>query len=107
MDSLNILMCGIYTSIVCVNPETSTGHTLLVLRQMLIQPNNFIEIEKWMKGNALKKWESALDLRVHAHGYNVELIMKAPCNDNNPLGINSSCIYDWVPCYYGSDHDVI
>ena len=73
-------MGGIYTSIIGVNPETSTGHALLVLRQILIQHNNFIKIEKWMKGNALEKWESTLNLCVHAHGYYVELIMKASCN---------------------------
>ena len=36
IGSLNILMGGIYTSIICMNPETSTGHTLLVLRQVII-----------------------------------------------------------------------
>src|SRR4051812_12447118 len=107
IDSLNIPMGGIYTSFICVNPETSTGHTLLVLRQTMIQHNNFIEIEKWMKGNALKKWESTLNLCVHAHGYDVELIMKASCNDNYLLGIGSSCIYYWVPCDHGSDHDIL
>ena len=100
-------MGGTYTSIICVNPETSTGHALLVLRQILIQHNKFIEIEKWMKGNALKKWESTLDLCVHAHGYDVKLILKVPGNDDCPLGINSSCTYDWVPCDHGSDHDVL
>src|SRR3954468_3103122 len=84
-------MGGTYTSIICMNPKTSTGHTLRVLRQIIIQHNNFTEIEKCMKGNALKKWESTLNLCVHAHGYDVELIMKAPCNDNYSLGINSSC----------------
>src|SRR3954470_7102355 len=39
-----------------------------------------------LKGDALKKWESTLNLCVHAHGYDVELLMKAPCNDNYPLG---------------------
>ena len=66
----------IYALTIWVNPESSTGYTLLVLCQIMIQPNNFIEIEKWMKGNALKKWESTLNLCVHAHGYDVELIMK-------------------------------
>ena len=57
-------------------PETSMGHTLLVLCHILIQHNNFIKIEKRMKGNALKKWESTLNLCVHAHGYNVDLSCK-------------------------------
>src|SRR3954462_14511573 len=60
-----------------------------------------------LKGDTFMKWESTLNLRVHAHGYDVVLIMKAPCNDNYPLGINSSCTYDWVPCDHGSDHDVL
>ena len=59
-----------------------------------------------LKGDTLKKWESTLNLCVHAHGYDVELIMKASCNDNNPQGINSSCNYVWVPCDHGSDHDI-
>ena len=67
-------MGGIYTSIIYVNPENfygsySTGATPN-------QHNKFIKIEKWMKGNALNKWESTLNLCVHAHGYDVELIMK-------------------------------
>ena len=70
-------MGGIYTSIICMNPETSTGHILLVLRQIKLQHDNSIEIEKWMKYYALKKWESTLNLCVHAHGYDVELIMKS------------------------------
>ena len=106
IDSLNILMGDIYSSIICVNSKTSTGHTLLVLRQIKFQQDNFIETKKWMKGNALKKWESTLNLCVHAHGYDVELIMKAPCNDNYPLGRNSSYNYVWVPCDHGSDHDI-
>src|SRR3954468_20605185 len=43
-----------------------------------------------LKGIALKKWESTLNLCVHAHGHDVEHIMKAPCNGNYPLGINPS-----------------
>src|SRR4051812_34123878 len=33
--------------------------------------------------------------------------MKASCNDSYLLGINYSCIYDWVPCDHGSDHDIL
>ena len=32
---------------------------------------------------------------------------EASCNDNYTLGINSSCIYDWVPCDHGSDHNIL
>ena len=48
-----------------------------------------------MEGYALTKWESTLKLCVHAHGPDVELIMEASCYNNNPLVINSFCIYDW------------
>ena len=49
-----------------------------------------------------------LELCVHAHGYDVEFIMKASRKINNyPLGINSSCIYELVPCDHGSDQVVL
>ena len=47
------------------------------------QHYNSIESEKWMKGYALKKWESTLNLCVHALGPDVELIMEAARNNNN------------------------
>ena len=45
-----------------VNPKVFTSHTLLVLHQIKFQHCNFIEREKWMKGYALEKWESTLNL---------------------------------------------
>ena len=36
-----------------------------------------------------------LELCVHAHGHDVELIMEASCINNNPLVISPSCIYNW------------
>ena len=48
-----------------------------------------------MESCALEKWESTLNLCVHAHGPDVVLIMEASCNNNNPLVISSSCIYVW------------
>src|ERR1041385_3221793 len=55
-----------------------------------------------MKGYALKKWESTLNLCVHAHGYYVELVMKASCKSNCPLGINyvASMIFHSTFEYY-------
>ena len=38
-----------------------------------------------MKGYALKKWESTLNLCVHAHGPDVELIMEVARKNINPL----------------------
>ena len=34
-----------------------------------------------------------LELCVHAHGPDVELIMEASCNNNDPLVTSSYCIY--------------
>ena len=51
-----------------------------------------------MKSYTLKKWESTLDLCVHAHGYDVELIMKTSCKNDYPLGINLSYVYDLSFC---------
>ena len=48
-----------------------------------------------MEGCALEKWELTLSLCVHAHGPDVELIMEASSNNNNPLVISSSYIYVW------------
>ena len=46
-----------------------------------------------------------LELCVHAHGNDVELIMIAFRNNNYSLGIIWSCIYDFVLCNRGSDRD--
>jgi hypothetical protein len=43
-----------------------------------------------MKGYALKKWESTLNLCVHAHGTDVELIMEAARKNNYFPGTSSS-----------------
>ena len=48
-----------------------------------------------MEGYALLKWESTLNLCVHAHGPDVEFIMEASCYNNSPLAISSSCIHVW------------
>ena len=57
-----------------------------------------------MKGYALKKWESTLNLCVHAHGPDVELIMEAARKNNYSFGISSSYIWDLAFCNRGSDH---
>ena len=38
---------------------------------------NFVEDEKWMESCGLEKWESTLNLCVHAHGHDVDRIIKA------------------------------
>ena len=49
-----------------------------------------------MKGYALKKWESTLNLCVHAHGPDVELIMEAARKNNYFFGTRSSCIHELI-----------
>src|ERR1041385_5473334 len=51
-----------------------------------------------MRGYALKKWESTLNLCVHAHGYYVELIMKASRKDNQAPWYKFFYTYD--PPFY-------
>src|ERR1041385_3991131 len=57
-------------------PKLYAGYTLLASRHMSLQSYHLPESEKRMRGYALKKWESTMNLRVHAHVYNVELIMR-------------------------------
>mgnify|MGYP005822766341 CR=1 FL=1 len=57
-----------------------------------------------MKGYALKKWESTLNLCVHAHGPDVGLIMEAARKNNYPLVISSSCIGGLIIHNCGFDH---
>ena len=56
-----------------------------------------------MKGYALKKWESTLNLCVHAHGHDVDPI-EASCNNNYFLDILSFGIGELILCNRGSDH---
>ena len=64
----------------------------------------------------LRKWEVSerlcigevgvdLELCVHAHGNDVELIMIASRKNNYSLDIIWFCIYDFVLCNRGSDRD--
>ena len=58
-----------------------------------------------MKGYALEKWESTLNLCVHAHGHDVDPIMEAYYNNNNYFpGIISSGIGELILCNRCSGH---
>ena len=46
-----------------------------------------------------------LELSVHAHGHEVDLIMEASLKINYLLGIRSSYFWDLVLCNCDSDHD--
>ena len=57
-----------------------------------------------MEGYALKKWESTLNLCVHAHGPDVDPIMEASCNNNYFLE-NIIWICELILCNRGSDRN--
>ena len=46
-----------------------------------------------------------LELCVHAHGPDVELIMEAARKNNYFFGTSSACIYKLIHCNRGSGHD--
>ena len=46
-----------------------------------------------------------LELCVHAHRHDVDLIMEASLKINYPHGIRSSYIWDLILCNRGSDHE--
>ena len=46
-----------------------------------------------------------LELCVHAHGHDVDLIMEASPKINYPHGIRSSYIWDLILCNRDSNHD--
>ena len=73
-------------SLICVNLKAFTGHTPLV-----IHPVGFHTEIIFIR--ALNEWSHIgevgvdLELCVHAHGNDVDLIMEASCNNNYSLGI--------------------
>ena len=61
---------------------------------------SFLKHEKWMEGYALKKWESTLELSVHAHGPDVELIMEL----HNFLWVVHQVLHShWFQFFMGSE----
>ena len=70
------------------------------------QHDNFIEIEKW-----IEKWyneEVGVDPEPSCScpWIRCRTYLESFLYENYLLSINSSCIYDWVPCDHGSGHDI-
>ena len=90
-------------SLICVNPKTTTGHTLLVLCQIKFQHTISLKARRewkvihWRSGS--RPWTC-----VHAHGHDVDPIMEASCNNNYCLDIISSGICELILCNHGSNH---
>ena len=57
-----------------------------------------------MEGYAVTKWESTLNLCVHAHGHDVDPTMGASCDNSYFLDIISFGIGELIFCNCGSDH---
>ena len=57
-----------------------------------------------MEGYALRKWESTLNLCVHAHEHDVDPIMEASCNNNYFLE-NIIWICELIIYNRGSNHN--
>ena len=81
--------------LIYVSPKDFTGHTHLVFHQVKL--STLIPLSKREVNVRLCFGEVGVDLElcVHAHGPEVELLMEASRSNNNPLVITSSLIYAW------------
>ena len=65
-------------SLICVNPKDFTGHTYLVFHQIKLSTINVIFEKREVNGRLyIEEVGVDLELCVHAHGHDVDLIMKA------------------------------
>ena len=71
-----------------MNPKDFTGHTYRVLHQVKLSITNVIFEKREVNGRLyIEEVGVDLELCVHAHGNDVELIMIASRNNNYSLGI--------------------
>ena len=92
-------------SLIGANPKDFTGHTYLVLNQVKLSTTNAIFETREVNGRlSIEEVGVDLELSVHTHGHDVELIMEASCNNNFFLDIISSSIGELILCNRGSDH---
>ena len=92
-------------SLISVNPKVFTSHTYLVLHQVKLSTTNVIfEIREVNGRLCIEEVGVDLELCVHAHGPDEDLIIKAFLKLNCSIGISSSYIWDLAFCNRGSDH---
>src|SRR4051812_13187722 len=91
-------------SLISMNPKISMGHTLLVLRRIKIYTLQLRQKQEVNERFCIGEVGVDLELCVHAHGPDVELIMEAARENNFFFGTNSSFIYKLILCNRGSDH---
>ena len=63
--------------LICVNPETTTGHTLLLSCQIKFLHYSLIKSEKENERLCIEEVGVDLELCVHAHGHDVDSIKEA------------------------------
>ena len=65
-------------SLICVNPKDFAGYTYLVLHQVKLSTSNVIIKIREAKGRlCIEEVGVDLELCVHAHGHDVDLIIKS------------------------------
>ena len=65
-------------SLICVNPKDFAGHTYLVLHQVKLSITNVIFGIREVNGRlCIEEVGVDLELCVHAHGHDVDLIIKS------------------------------
>ena len=65
-------------SLICVNPKDFAGHTYLVLHQVKLSTTNVIIKIREANGRlCIEEVGVDLELCVHAHGHDVDLIIKS------------------------------
>ena len=91
-------------SFICVNSEVFTSHTHLVFHQVKL--STLMPLSKREVNVRLCFGEVGVDLElcVHAHGHDVDLIIKASLKLDYSFRISSSYIRDLAFCNRGSDH---
>ena len=73
-------------SFICVNSEVFTSHTYLVLHQVKLSTTNVIfEIREVNERLCIGEVGVDLELCVHAHGHDVDLVIKASLKLITPL----------------------
>ena len=84
-------------SLICVSPKDFAGHTYLVLHQVKLSTTNVIIKIREANGRlCIEEVGVDLELSVHAHGPDVELIMEASCKTFNLL-VNSFGVFKLDP----------
>ena len=67
--------------LICVNLETTTGHTLLLLCQIKLQHLQLRRRREVNERLCIREVGVDVELCVHAHGHDVDPIMETSCNN--------------------------